>query len=346
MHTSLGIVLLLLACIVAINFYRRSSLAEALQLDTTPESKKRLVESDSYKAPPGYILDAITVVKDLELRTATWITPVQQFKGSILILTGRGEFIEKYYETIRDLLDLGYNVVIFDWRGQGLSSRLLVNKEKGFVVNFNHFLDDIEAVYTQKMVDLPHPHLLLGHSMGGHLALRELQDHPDRYHRAVLCAPMQSIAGLSSGTLGKLALLFKALGLSQAYVLGGGAGNKDKKVDKYTSDINRFKKWTSIFKKEPRLLMGSATWQWSKAATISMAYSMRPKQLLKIKTPVYLASAKADTIVNGETHETLDDINPNIQVVPYEGAKHEIYTEIDAYRNRFLSEVDNFFSEK
>ena len=344
MNSIILYIILAICALIAINFLRRSSLKEALKGDTTPEYKQRLVESRLYKAPPGYEVDAITVQKDLELRTAVWKTKVEKDKGSIMIFTGRGEFIEKYYETIRDLLRLGYNILIFDWRGQGLSSRLLKNKEKGFIEDFNLFLEDAQAVYNQKMSNLPAPHFLLGHSMGGHLALRELQDHPFRYEKAVLCAPMQSIVGMPTGVLSKVALFFKALGLSQAYVIGGGKGDSNKKIDKYTSDIRRFRKWTSIFKKEPKLLMGSATWQWSKAATVSMEYSMQPEQLAKIKSPVYLASAKNDTIVDGETHEKLDDINPLIKVVSYPGAKHEIYTEVDKYRNRFLKEIDTFLS--
>lgn len=344
MYTASLVILILLALLISFNLYRGSTLEQALKKDITPEYKERLVESYCYKAPPGYSLEAITVQKDLELRTAIWRTKAKKSKGSILIFTGRGEFIEKYYETIRDLLDLKYNILIFDWRGQGLSSRLLVDEDKGYVENFDQFLKDAQCVYEKKMSTLPHPHHLLGHSMGGHLALRELQDHPYRYQKAVLCAPMQSIAGLPTGILGKAALFFKALGLGQAYIIGGGKGNSDKKIDKFTSDITRFKKWTSIFKNEPRLLLGSATWQWSKAASESMRFSMLPKQLLKIKTPVYVASAECDSIVDGKTHDLLDDVNPLIKIVPYPGARHEIYTEVDEYRNRFLSEIDAFFT--
>jgi len=328
-----------------INHKRQTPLAVALMYDTSPEYKEHLVESKTYKAPPGYELEAITVQSEIELRTAVWRTDSEKSKGTILFFTGRGEFIEKYYETIRDFLNLEWNIVIFDWRGQGLSSRLLKDNQKGYVRGFDQFLQDAQAVYQQKMKTMPHPHHLLGHSMGGHLALRELQDHPYRYAKAALCAPMQSIVGLPTGILGKAAFFFKALGLGQAYVIGGGKGDTDKKIDKYTSDLKRFRKWTSIFKKEPRLLMGSATWEWSKAATESMEYSMRPEQLLKIKTPVYVASAGEDAIVGGDTHEKLDDINPLLKVVSYPGARHEIYTEADEYRNRFLKEIDSFFSQ-
>ena len=76
-----------------------------------------------------------------------------------------------------------------------------------------------------------------------------------------------------------------------------------------------------------------------------MQYSMKPDQIQKIETPVYVASAKDDVVVNELTHERMDDTNPLIKIVPYPGARHEIYTEINLHRNRFLKEIDAFFME-
>lgn len=334
-------ILVIVSIFIAYNYLRGTSLRKALSLDTTADSKKRLIESEIYQAPPGYLVDTVEVIPDLELRCATWEVP--GCKGSILIFTGFTEFIEKYYETIGDLIALGWSVVIFDWRGQGLSSKLLKEKDKGYIENFAQYLQDAEAIYQERMAHLPLPHNLIGHSMGGHLALRELQEHPERFHRAVLSAPMQSIAGLPTGVLSKVASFFRLIGLGQSYVIGGKDGDSNKTYERLTSDIHRFKKWSSIFKQEPRLLMGSATWTWSKAAAKSMRFSMKAAQVKKIKTPVYLASAKEDVVVNEETHEKLDDINPLIKVVSYPEARHEIYTESNVHRERFLNDVNSFF---
>jgi hypothetical protein len=45
-------------------------------------------------------------------------------RGTVCILPGRADFIERYFETIRDLQARGYAVAILDWRGQGGSDRL------------------------------------------------------------------------------------------------------------------------------------------------------------------------------------------------------------------------------
>ena len=336
-----GILIVVIICLIVFNYFRRTTLYKALQADTSVSSKKRLIESKIYKAPPGYKVDTVEVIKDLELRCASW--EIKNSKGTILIFTGFSEFIEKYYETIGDLIELGWCIVIFDWRGQGLSSKLLLEKDKGYIENFAQYLQDAEAIYQQRMAAMPRPHNLLGHSMGGHLAFRELQEHPHRYYRAVLSAPMQSIAKLPTTVLSKFSAFWRILGFGQAYVIGGKDGDKNKTYERLTSDISRFKKWSSIFKKEPRLLMGSATWNWSNAAAKSMAFSMKTKQIKKVKTPVYVASAKSDVVVNQETHQKMDDNNPLIKIYSYLGARHEIYTEVNTHRNRFMEEIDAFF---
>jgi len=336
------IVLVILGLLIFNNYRKKTSLTDALSNDTSESYKEQLVETDDYKAPPGYILDAVEVIPELELRTATWL--VDNPKGTILLFSGFTEFIEKYYETISDLKKRNWNIVAFDWRGQGLSSKLLLDSNKGYIENFEHFLEDAEVIYQKKISHLPRPHNLLAHSMGGHLAFRELQEHPERFDRAVLCAPMQAIKGMNTRLLDVTSSFFEALGFGQSYVFGGSEGDINKTHERLTKDEMRFKKWSSIFKKEPRLLMGSATWSWSNAAAESMAHSMQVEQIKKIKTPVYLASAKSEVVVNEHIHEGLDDINPIIRVVPYEHARHEIMTEIDEHRTRFINEIDAFLS--
>ena len=50
--------------------------------------------------------------------------------------SGRGEFIEKYFEVIADLRRRGFAVATMDWRGQGGSQRMLPNPRKGHVRYF------------------------------------------------------------------------------------------------------------------------------------------------------------------------------------------------------------------
>ena len=53
--------------------------------------------------PPGGTLIAVGTRDDCTLRAARWSPTARTCKGTVCLLQGRAEFIEKYYETIREL---------------------------------------------------------------------------------------------------------------------------------------------------------------------------------------------------------------------------------------------------
>ena len=57
------------------------------------------------------------------IRYARWAPPPGR-KGTVCVFQGRAEFIEKYFEVVRDLRARGFAVATFDWRGQGQRCRL------------------------------------------------------------------------------------------------------------------------------------------------------------------------------------------------------------------------------
>ena len=108
----------------------------------------------------------------------------------VVIATGRTEFCEKYIETLKNINALGHRAVVFDWRGQGKSTKLLANSLKGHIGNYDDYLQDLQTVVDFVAETHPGPICFLGHSMGGHIALRALVRGQERFRGAVLCAPM------------------------------------------------------------------------------------------------------------------------------------------------------------
>jgi len=105
----------------------------------------KLVSIPANPVPDDVVTGAIQTPDGVNLRFARWPPPPGR-KGTVLVLQGRAEFIEKYFETVRDLRARGFAVVTFDWRGQGLSDRALSNRHKGYVRSFSNFITDLEAV--------------------------------------------------------------------------------------------------------------------------------------------------------------------------------------------------------
>jgi len=74
-----------------------------------------------------------------------------------------------------------------DHRGQGLSERALENLHKSYVENFQYYISDLN-IFIQNIVNPHcsfnnkfHKPYLLAHSMGGAIAARYLQDHPNSW---------------------------------------------------------------------------------------------------------------------------------------------------------------------
>ena len=125
---------------------------------------------------------------------AHWQPTARTCRGTVCILQGRAEFIEKYYETIGELRARGFCVVAFDWRGQGESDRRIDDPHKGHVARFDDYRRDLRAITESVLVPLmPEPHVGLAHSMGGCVALTCALDGFLPFARLVTVAPMLSI---------------------------------------------------------------------------------------------------------------------------------------------------------
>ena len=66
------------------------------------------------------------------------------------------------------------------------------------------------------------------------------------------------------------------------------------------------------------------------------------ERLIRVKTPVLVASAERDRIVSSSRHEPLPFLNPAFTVLPIAGAMHEILQETDDLRARFWAGFDRF----
>src|SRR5512147_2187547 len=96
-------------------------------------------------------------------------------RGSVIVAPGRTEFIEKYFEVLKELQARGFAVFCIDWRGQGLSCREVENPQKGHFQSFDDPVNDLSTALRLLAPQLPRPHIGLAHSMGGAILLRAMQ---------------------------------------------------------------------------------------------------------------------------------------------------------------------------
>lgn len=94
-----------------------------------------------------------------------------QARGAVLIVHGLAEHSGRYARLAQWFLQRGYAVRSYDQRGHGRTPG-----QRGALRHGDDLLADLAAVYVDYANSQPHPPLLLGHSMGGLVALRTVLD--------------------------------------------------------------------------------------------------------------------------------------------------------------------------
>jgi lysophospholipase len=296
--------------------------------------------------PDGAVTGAVETSDGVALRFARWGSPVDG-KGTVCVFTGRGEFIEKYFETVRDLQQRGFAVATMDWRGQGHSSRQLPDPRKGHVANFQDFEIDLETFMRLVVLpDCPPPYYALAHSMGSAVMLRAAHSGKRWFERMVLAAPLIALPhGRSSWPLRILMRTLRLAGFGHSYVPGsnvdrarasGFAGNP------LTSDPGRYARNAALLEQDPTLGIGSPTVAWLDAAFDTMVEFGAADYPPQIVSPVLMVAAGADSIVSGAAIEQFAARLPAGSHLTIEGARHEILQEADSCRAQFWAAFDAF----
>jgi len=147
--------------------------------------------ADIAKGPDGGRALWRQAVDGVRLRIGLW--PAAKARGTVLLFPGRTEHIEKYGHVAAHLVAAGYGVASIDWRGQGLSDRLMDDPYRGHVGHFDDYQRDVAVLaQTAEAEGLTGPYYLLAHSMGGCIGLRALANGLD-VDAAVFSAPMWGI---------------------------------------------------------------------------------------------------------------------------------------------------------
>ena len=300
--------------------------------------------------PSGVDIRVIETVDGVALRSAVWAATREPLRGTVAVLPGRNECIEKYFETIADLRRRGFAVAALDWRGQGGSAHLLDNPLKGHVGDFKEYDTDLETFAREVVLtQCPGPYLALGHSMGAHVLLRAAALTEPWFDTLIASAPMLEIhrdmvrypaalvAGYAEGA--------GRLGFSERYALGHGDGTGLVEVfedNPLTSDRERFERNLLLVQSAPELALGGPTVGWLAAALRSMSRLAAPDIAGRIRLPALMFAAGRDRIVDPRAIHRLADNLKSGTLVQLPDARHEILQEREDIRTRFWAAFDAY----
>jgi lysophospholipase len=225
--------------------------------------------------PPEATETTWTTADGHAVRRIDWPAPAGPLKGSILFLPGRADFYEKYLETLDHWHLHGWQVTASDWRGQGGSGRLGADPFTGHIDDFATWIDDLAQLWRQWRAATPGPHVLAGHSMGGHLALRAAAEGKVDPQALLLAAPMLGFVAsrLPAAVMHLLARAMKALGDPRrpAWKWSDKPGQPpESREHLLTHDHARYSDELWWRDARPELVMGPGSWGWVEAAYASM----------------------------------------------------------------------------
>ncbi|MFZ7158810.1 alpha/beta fold hydrolase [Avibacterium gallinarum] len=262
----------------------------------------------------------------------------------MILVNGRAENMLKWSELAYDFYQWGYDVLLFDHRGQGYSQRLLADKDKGYIDEFRFYCEDMDAVIKQITHHYAYSQqYLLAHSLGSLISAYYLANYDHHIQSAVLSSPFFGLPTkhlLRDELIINLMMLF---GQGQRYVFGKSAYKPANLDQNELSFCKTRMKWMNrINRYFPELSLGGPTFRWVHLCLT--AIKGLEKILSRIEIPVLVLQAGKEKIVENAQLEKLVACLPKGQLITVENAKHEILFERDKIRAEALSAVQAFIS--
>ncbi len=281
--------------------------------------------ADVAEGPDGGVAHWCKAADGLQLRAGHW--PFTAARGTVLLFTGRTEFIEKYGRVAREMQQRGFALASIDWRGQGLSDRMTDDRGMGHVEAFGDYQKDVACLIDYaRAVGMPEPYYLIAHSLGGGIGLRALmEDLP--VNAAVFSAPMWGIQGslsLRSFVWG-LSSVGRRLGFDGKLVPGQTSeitlGETPFDENELTNDPEMYNYMQEQVRQHPELGLGGPSLRWVNEA---LWETRRLSALPSPATPTLTFLGTDETIVDPERIKARMEKWPggNLTIVP--GGKHEM----------------------
>jgi lysophospholipase len=288
----------------------------------------------------------------VRLRYAVWPKSGGPSRGTICLAQGRSECIEKYFETIEDFRRRGFSVATFDWRGQGGSERLIDNPSTGYVERFEDYWVDLSSFHSEILLpDCPPPHYLVGHSMGGLVALVAAARDRLMFDRMFLTAPMVGLVGLPVSLPFGAALLEMACFAGLAQVPLPSRSHSAPAADRFpgnilTSDHRRYMRAVDTFRNRPDLMVSQPALRWVATAMRAMAYANSEDFPERVRVPVLMLAAARDEVVSTSAIEHLGLRMRTGRHAVIATSRHELFMENDDIRAQVFAAFDAFITEQ
>jgi alpha-beta hydrolase superfamily lysophospholipase len=274
----------------------------------------------------------LSTADGLKLHLRHW--PIgEPARGTVLIVHGLGEHIERYARVAADLNRAGWHVLGYDQRGHGRSEGA-----RGQLAAADDLLVDLSGVIDLARASLPAPLVLLGHSLGGLIASRfvaeGLDAAPAAWYRPVDALVLSSPA-LDPGMNAVQKLLLATLG-AIAPGLAVGSGLKPAWISRDPAVVQAYRDDALVHDRVTPRLVRFIVDGGELARTRAASWTL----------PTLLVFAGADRCVAPAGSEAFASAAPKsvVRARRFDGLFHEIFNEPE--REQVLAELTGWFNER
>ena len=314
------------------------------EFNISEHQKAPYLELNDYKAPEGIKSYFVNMDDGIKIRVCHWLQKKEKSTGTILLQQGHNEFIEKYYETIQEFISRGYSVICFDWRGQGMSERMIDDINKSFITDFKKHDKDLEKILEDIIEPFfPKPLIGLGHSMGGCLMLSAFHNHPTKFDYGILSAPMLGFKNENFlRTASSLMNFFKK---DTDYLIGSkpnmGIETPFEEND-LTTDQDRYKRTQMLVRKMPSIRLWGVTNSFAKAVNKRFKLIRSKNWAEQIDLKILIINSLKDRVVYSKKTIEMAKRLKNSNIINFENCEHEILMEKNQSREKFWKTFDEF----
>ena len=294
--------------------------------------------------PQGGVLGFLKTKDHKFIRYGIWSGGEE---GSIILMNGRTDYIEKYNQVIENLLKRKYSVITLDWRGQGLSQRPRGRHDIGHIENFFEYQNDLEIV-LESLDDKIHStnRVLFAQGMGGCIGLRSLL-RGLKVTSAIFCSPMWglSIPILPQTLIPTIGNIIVSMGLGMLKIPYNKDGlsllNKKFSENVMTNNLAEFERTVKNLLFDKRFGVGSPTVSWITAATVEMT---KLSKMPPPEVPQLVLLGEKDNVVSPEPIINRIARSPKGELAIIPNSFHEILFDSEEVQNLAWQKIDEFLN--
>lgn len=251
-------------------------------------------------------------------------------RARVVIAHGLGEHSGRYLQVIKRLINNGISVWAMDHRGHGRSQG-----SRGHILSFNDYILDLKQMLAIARKEMPVTMklFLLGHSMGGCMALFLSQSYPEAINGVIASSPGLRPAmkvPVIKGAVGKMmSSIWPTLTL-------------DNELN--SSHISHDSSVVAAYDNDP-LVHRRVSARWFTEFMAAMERTLQ--RASEVTIPILMQVAGDDRIVDPEaSRQFFKNVRSSDKTLYlYDGLYHEIYNETEDHRKKVLSDLDNWLNE-